>query len=45
MPENEKENDEPQGGSIDYGKSQAEIDKAKQKASDADAKRLAEESE
>ena len=32
------------GGSIDYGKSQAEIDKAKQKAADQDAKRLAEES-
>jgi hypothetical protein len=35
--------DEPE--SIDYGKSASDVDKAKQKARDADAKRLAEESQ
>jgi hypothetical protein len=41
----ENENGEPEnGGSIDYSGKQADIDKAKQKARDADAKRLAEES-
>jgi hypothetical protein len=43
------ENDEPQdegnGGSIDYDAKQSEIDKAKQKARDEDAQRLAAEHE
>jgi hypothetical protein len=38
------ENENDQQGSIDYAKSQADIDKAKQKAHDADKQRLAEES-
>jgi hypothetical protein len=44
MAETDKK-DEPQGESIDYDASQAEIDKAKQKAADADAERLKKESE
>jgi hypothetical protein len=45
MTEENDKNDEPNGSSIDYTKSQAEVDKAKQKAADQDAKRLAKESE
>jgi hypothetical protein len=43
--ETEKQTDEPTEGSIDYDGKAADIDKAKQKARDADAKRLAEEHE
>jgi hypothetical protein len=45
MAENDKSNEPTEGESIDYGGKQAEIDKAKQKARDADAERLAEESQ
>jgi hypothetical protein len=45
MAENDKPTEEQNEGSIDYGGKQAEIDKAKQKARDDDAKRLAEEHE
>jgi hypothetical protein len=44
MADEQKQADETDGESIDYGGKQAEIDKAKQKARDADAERLAEES-
>jgi hypothetical protein len=43
MAEND-ENGEKQTGSIDYSGKQADIDKAKQKAHEADRERLAEES-
>lgn len=43
MAEN-KTNDEQETGSIDYSGKQADIDKAKQKAHEADRERLAEES-
>ena len=45
MAEQEKDNETADTESIDYNKSQTEVDKAKQKAADADAKRLREESE
>jgi hypothetical protein len=44
MADDEKQTDEGKSEGIDYGGKQAEIDKAKQKARDADAERLAEES-
>lgn len=45
MAENETQTDEGNGGSIDYDAKQADVDKAKQKARDEDAERLAQESE
>ena len=44
MTEPTKKPEETEQSSIDYSSSQAEIDKAKQKASDQDNERLAEES-
>jgi hypothetical protein len=45
MADESKPTEETTEGSIDYSGKQAEIDKAKQKARDDDAKRLAEEHE
>ena len=45
MADDDTQKDEGNGESIDYGKSQADVDKAKQKARDEDAERLAAEHE
>lgn len=45
MADEPSKTDKADAESIDYSKSQADVDKAKQKARDEDAKRLAEEHE
>lgn len=45
MAENDKPAEEGTEGSIDYDAKQADVDKAKQKARDEDAERLAQEHE